>query len=61
MLGTKNQEKRVHFIDQHSRHRKDNVSFETKIQLAEQNKTRKSRIQTCETMKHFAKKWSKNI
>ena len=57
----KNQEKRVHFIDQHPRQRKDNESFEIKIQLAEENKTRKSRIQTCETMKHFAKKSGQKI
>ena len=49
----------MHFIVQHSRHRKDNESSETKIQHPDQNKKGKSRIQTYETVKHFAKNGQK--
>ena len=41
--------------------RKDNESSETKIHPPEQKKKRKSRIETYETLKHFAKNGEKKL
>ena len=61
-INLKIQEKRIHFIVQHSRHRKDNKSSDTKIYPPEENKKiGKSRIHKHETLKHFAKNGQKTF
>ena len=58
----KKQEKRIHFIVQHSRHRKDNKVPKTKIYPPDENKKiGNNKIHKCETLKHFAKKMVKEL
>ena len=59
-IKLKNQEERIHFIVQQSRHRKDNASSETNIYFSEQSKKKRinSNKQNIET---FAKKMVKKL
>ena len=60
-VNQKSQEKGIHFIVQHSRHRKDNESSEKKIHPPEQNKKNKKQNSNIRKIGTFCKKKVKKL